>query len=275
VAGRGRDRRAINVGCCRGLAHHPRSVRGSAAIDEDILKELYEHLVDPAEREWVWGEFYTPGLARRRSCWERAGIHANHAYARPQLRVPEPFCSRRITPSAAGRSIGRPKLVQRAVAQMYWASTSIPPRRDNLSPRETTCLALRAGDLRALRAKSSQFPVFMADTIAAPHRLAFGGRMVEIASADRWPTPQNKDDPSTAGSASQLPTERGRIPEACRSLRSVIGCRAIPRLSHDAREPHPDGPHCARPLAEWGRPLPPTYGKRNLRLLRATASESP
>jgi N-6 DNA Methylase len=66
----------------RGLANHL-GLFAVGSIDEDLLKELYEHMVDPAEREWL-GEFYTPDWLAD-LVLERAGFDA-------ETRMLDPAC---------------------------------------------------------------------------------------------------------------------------------------------------------------------------------------
>ena len=172
------------------------------SINEDLLKELYEHMVDPAEREWL-GEFYTPDWL--------ADVTLEEAGFSIDTRMLDPSCGSGTFIFAAIRrlrlgGLTGNELVMKAVTNI--AGLDIHPLAVTVS-RANFILAL--GDDVRHAEQSIQIPVYMADTIADPQPVF--GRPIQI------PAP-------IAGLKAglhpwfQLPTERG--PEQTATLEQLV-----------------------------------------------------
>ena len=152
----------------RGLGHHL-GLFSVGSIDEDLLKELYEDMVDPAERDWL-GEFYTPDWLADVTL-ERAGFDA-------ETRMLDPSCGSGTFLFAAIRrlrasGLSGDELVR--TAEQNVVGLELHPLAVTFA-RANYVLALRA-DLRQAR-EALMIPIFMADTLAVPE--AGFGRLVEI-----------------------------------------------------------------------------------------------
>lgn len=138
-------------------------------VDEDLLKELYENMVDPAERKLL-GEFYTPDWLADLTL-EEAGFSAI-------TKVLDPACGSGTFIFAAIRRLRREgldgrRLVEAAVNNIV--GLDIHPLAVTVS-RANFVLALR--DDLGKATESLQIPIYMADTIAAPK--AVFGRPIQV-----------------------------------------------------------------------------------------------
>jgi hypothetical protein len=178
-----------------------------AGIDEDVLKELYENLVDPVERQFL-GEFYTPDWLAD-LVLERAGFDVD-------TRMLDPSCGSGTFLFAAIRQLRNfglsgADLVDRAVANL--TGIDIHPVAITTA-RANFVLALR-NDL-AQSPHALTIPVFMADTLATPEQ-GFG-LMVEIAAPTAGLKPPAGEPPYPE--RFQLPTERDTTQTA--SLAQIV-----------------------------------------------------
>jgi len=233
----------------RGLSQHL-ALFAIQDIDEDLLKELYEEMVDPREREWL-GEFYTPDWLADLTL-ERAGFDA-------ETRMLDPGCGSGTFLFAAIRRLRQSglrgaELVRRAERNIV--GLDIHPLAVTIA-RVNYVLALRS-DIREAR-EALHIPVFMADTLAAPE--AGFGRMVEIAAPVDGLPPMAPPLPQRF----QLPTEGD--PEQTASLAQIVELVDLlsdPDLNADDARTGLD----AR-LDEWGVRSYREVWHANLRLLRA------
>lgn len=230
----------------RALAHHL-GLFSVGSIDEDLLKELYEHMVDPAEREWL-GEFYTPDWLADVTL-ERAGFSE-------RTRMLDPSCGSGTFLFAAIRRLRAAGLSGEALvdtARRNVVGLELHPLAVTVA-RANYVLALR-GDLREA-GEALTIPVFMADTLAVPE--AGFGRMVEIRAPVEGLAPHLPD-------RFQLPTEREE--------RQTAGVAQIVELVDSLSDPGLD-PEQAEAglrvrLEQWGVRAQMQTWEENLRLLRA------
>lgn len=151
-----------------GLARHL-SVYATSAIDEDLLKELYETLVDPIDRHDL-GEYYTPDWLADRVL-EEAGYTAG-------MRILDPACgSGTFLFSAVRRlrSLGLEGTDLVREAQTNIIGFDVHPLAVTVA-RANFVLAL-AGDAAAA-GELITVPVWMADSLAVPEE-SFG-RPIEV-----------------------------------------------------------------------------------------------
>jgi hypothetical protein len=221
-------------------------------IDEDVLKDLYENLVDPVERQLL-GEFYTPDWLAD-VVLERAGFDVG-------IRMLDPSCGSGTFLFAAIRrlrmaGLSGEELVERAASDL--TGIDIHPVAITTA-RANFVLALRA-DL-ASATKALTIPVFMADTLAAPEQ-GFG-RMVEIAApvADLTSRPGEPPYPDRF----QLPTERD--PNQAASLADIVDL--LEDLASSDYSPGNAQRALDVKLAEWGVVTWAGVWKENLRILQA------
>jgi SAM-dependent methyltransferase len=230
----------------RGLARHL-GLFALDALDEDLLKQLYETMVDPAEREWL-GEFYTPDWLAD-VVLERAGFNS-------ETRTLDPSCGSGTFLFAAIRRLRQEGLSGAdlvRVAREKVVGLDIHPLALAIS-RANYVLALRR-DLHEL-GEALTIPVFMADTLAAPEQ-GFG-RMVEIEA----PT---ENLPPGLPRYFQLPTERDEGQTA--SIAQVVDL--VDDLSDPALDAGQATTGLLARLREWGLRRYSDVWKENLRLLRA------
>jgi hypothetical protein len=230
----------------RRLANHL-GLFSLGSIDEDLLKELYEQMVDPAERDWL-GEFYTPDWLADFTL-ERAGFDRHK-------RMLDPSCGSGTFLFAAIRRLRRyglrgAELVRTARRNVI--GLELHPLAVTFA-RANYVLALR-GDLRESD-EALVIPVFMADTLAAPEA-GFGRAVLIKAPTDGLPAglPQ----------MFELPTERDEGQTA--SVREIV------ELVDDLSDPGLDADQAetglrAR-LESWGVRSHVQSWEENLRLLRA------
>jgi SAM-dependent methyltransferase len=234
----------------RGLAQHL-GLFSIISIDEDLLKELYEHMVDPAEREWL-GEFYTPDWLAD-FVLERAGFGGH-------TRMLDPGCGSGTFLFAAIRrlrdlGLSGAALVHRARQNVL--GFDIHPLAVTIA-RANYVLALR-GDLRDAGGEVA-IPVFMADTLAVPTD-GFG-RMVNIATPVEG-LPLAHGDPALP-SHFELPTERAEAQTA--TLAEIV--TLVDQLSDPALAAVGASDGLEARLTDWNVPYLDVW-KENLRLLRA------
>ena len=220
-------------------------------IDEDVLKQLYEHIVDPAERHFL-GEYYTPDWLAD-LVLERSGFG-------PDTRMLDPACGSGTFLFAAIRRLRAAGLTGKALVEAAVANLTgldIHPVAITTS-RANFVLALRADLAQAGRALT--IPVFMADTLAQPE--AGFGLVVEIAApVDRLPPPSQGEAPWPARFA--LPTYREDTQTA--SLAQIVDfVDELSRLDDETAARR----GLETKLDEWGVQQQDPW-LANLRLLRA------
>ena len=223
-----------------------------AGIDEDVLKELYENLVDPIERQFL-GEFYTPDWLAD-LVLERAGFDID-------TRMLDPSCGSGTFLFAAIRQLrdlglSGAELVNRAVSNL--TGIDIHPVAITTS-RANLVLALRTDLAQSQQALA--VPVFMADTLAAPQQ-GFG-LMVEITAPTDGLTPPAGQPPYA--DRFQLPTERDAAQTA--SLAEIVDF--MDNLASPSYNERSSQSALESTLARWGVVTWPSVWQENLRLLRA------
>lgn len=154
-----------------GLARHL-SLYETEFIDEDLLKQLYETLVDPVDRHDL-GEFYTPDWL--------ADLVLREAGFRPGVRMLDPSCGSGTFLFLAIRLLREAGLEGGelvAEAQRILNGLDVHPLAITVA-RANFVLALR-GDLKAAK-REVVIPIWMADSLAMPEQ-SFG-RPIEVTVA--------------------------------------------------------------------------------------------
>jgi SAM-dependent methyltransferase len=170
----------------QGIARHL-SVYATELIDEDLLKQLYETLVDPADRHDL-GEFYTPD-------WLAAVVLREADYG-PGQRLLDPACGSGTFIFLAVRALREHGLKGQALvveAEQHLLGFDVHPLAVTVA-RANFVLALRE-DLRAAK-RTVSIPIWMAHSLALPEPRF--GRPIEV------PVPEL---PSGASERFTLPTE--------------------------------------------------------------------
>jgi hypothetical protein len=152
----------------RGLARHL-SVYATERIDEDLLKQLYETLVDPVDRHDL-GEYYTPDWL--------ADLVLREADYGPGVRAVDPACGSGTFLFSAIRllreqGLSGAELVEEAQSNLI--GFDVHPLAVTTA-RANFVLALRADALAARR--TIHVPVWMADSLAVPEPRI--GRPIEV-----------------------------------------------------------------------------------------------
>jgi SAM-dependent methyltransferase len=177
-----------------GLARHL-SVYATSAIDEDLLKELYETLVDPIDRHDL-GEYYTPDWL--------ADLVLEEAGYTPGTRILDPACgSGTFVFSAVRRlraaGLSGAELVREA--QTNIVGFDVHPLAVTVA-RANFVLAL--GDDATAAGELITVPIWMADSLAVPEQ-SFG-RPIEVSVPPRRET-ADVDGTMPARERFVLPTE--------------------------------------------------------------------
>ena len=184
----------------QGIARHL-SVYATELIDEDLLKQLYETLVDPADRHDL-GEFYTPD-------WLAAMVLREADY-RPGQRLLDPACGSGTFIFLAVRALREHGLRGQALvteAEQHLLGFDVHPLAVTVA-RANFILALRE-DLQDAKSTVS-IPIWMANSLAVPE-LRFG-RPIEV------PVPES---PTGVVESFTLPTEMEEIVPG--SLAQAVG----------------------------------------------------
>jgi Type I restriction-modification system methyltransferase subunit len=162
-------------------------------IDEDLLKELYEHMVDPAEREWL-GEFYTPDWL--------ADYVLEKAEFNSATRMLDPSCGSGTFLFAAIRRLRAAGLKGASLVEIATRNIlgmDIHPLAVTVA-RANYVLALRQ-DIRE-STSAFQIPVYMADTLATPEETF--GRPIRV------PVPFNAISKESLPRWFELPTDTAK-----------------------------------------------------------------
>lgn len=184
----------------QGIARHL-SVYATELIDEDLLKQLYETLVDPADRHDL-GEFYTPD-------WLAALVLREADYG-PGQRLLDPACGSGTFLFLAVRALREHGLKGQALvteAEQHLLGFDVHPLAVTVA-RANFVLALRE-DLQAAK-NTVSIPIWMANSLAVPE-LRFG-RPIEV------PVPES---PTGASQRFTLPTEMEEVVPG--SLAQAVG----------------------------------------------------
>jgi hypothetical protein len=235
-----------------GLAQHLR-IYDFAALDEDVLKELYQHLIDPVTRHDL-GEFYTPDWLAEWMLRE-SGLDEN-------VTVLDPACGSGTFLFTAvkllrERGLSGEQLVRTALTNL--AGLDVHPVAVMIA-KVNLILALRA-DLRGEAiAGLPPLPIFMANTLHMPP----GGRdnhVVEIpAQVDGIEAPR----PAFVPTSFSIPTEVTNSPGHLD--------RIIDRMDQLAHVADVDEARLVSSLSEYvsqqGYPDAAPFFAANLRLFR-------
>ncbi|HEX6753490.1 MAG TPA: N-6 DNA methylase [Solirubrobacterales bacterium] len=184
----------------QGIARHL-SVYATELVDEDLLKQLYETLVDPDDRHDL-GEFYTPD-------WLAAVVLREANYG-PGQRLLDPACGSGTFLFLAVRVLRESGLQGQALvteAEQHLVGFDVHPLAVTVA-RANFVLALRE-DLQAAKSTVS-IPIWMANSLAVPE-LRFG-RPIEV------PVPES---PTGASERFTLPTEMEEVVPG--SLAQTVG----------------------------------------------------
>jgi hypothetical protein len=190
-----------------GLARHL-SIYATTAIDEDLLKELYETLVDPVDRHDL-GEYYTPDWL--------ADLVLEEAGYRPGMRVLDPTCGSGTFLFSAIRRLRKfglegAELVREAQTNIM--GFDVHPLAVTVA-RANFVLALREDATVAMEIIT--VPVWMADSLTVP--AASFGRPIEVVvpaaggsgrrKIERFVLPTEMEDaqPGTLAQAATLVAE--------------------------------------------------------------------
>ncbi len=167
-------------GLVAGLARHL-SVYATEKVDEDLLKELYETLVDPIDRHDL-GEYYTPDWL--------ADLLLETAGYEPGMRLLDPAC---------GSGTFLFTAIRRLRAHGLAGADLVTEAEKNVMGLDVHPLAVtvaRANFVLALRqdaiasGRGLRVPVWMADSLAVPE--ASFGRPIEVVI----PPPRDMETPS-------------------------------------------------------------------------------
>jgi hypothetical protein len=205
------------------------------AIHEDLLKELYQELVDPQTRHDL-GEFYTPDWLAELTL-RQAGFPPDKSKDLDACSLLDPSCGSGTFLFTAVRLLRRAGRKGKALVEYcmeHLAGIDVHPLAVTIAK---TNLLLALGDDARCSSKGVSLPVYMADTLSSVQP-ALGENVVPIAvDVDTIATRAGKKKARSLPAAFELPVELAARPGSLQAALNALLSFAAPDIGdNEARD---------------------------------------